>query len=191
MNRGVVAAVLFCFSGCAGGGGSEGEADDDTGLSAPEAPSNLVATAQDDDITLSWTDNSSDETGFRIYRRPAGEEDFSLAATVSANASGSWEVYTVDSGGRVGKYASIALDSDDNVHIGYYSSTETALKHASDSSGTRGAYVVDSSSMLGYYASIAVDSDDNIHISYYEYGGMVGDQRTKGDLKYATLDALK
>ena len=45
----------------------------------PNAPSNLAATDNVTDVMLNWTDNSSDETGFRVYRngimvaeRPAG-----------------------------------------------------------------------------------------------------------------------
>ena len=45
----------------------------------PNAPSNLSATDNVTDVMLDWLDNSTDETGFRVYRnevmvaeRPAG-----------------------------------------------------------------------------------------------------------------------
>jgi hypothetical protein len=36
-------------------------------------------------ISINWKDNSSNETGFRIERRAAGESDFSILSTVEAN----------------------------------------------------------------------------------------------------------
>jgi len=49
--------------------------DADTG--APIAPSDFTITdAGIQSISLSWTDNSSDETGFELYKKAAGEEDW-------------------------------------------------------------------------------------------------------------------
>ena len=58
-----------------------------TTLSVPAAPSNLTATAvSSKQVNLSWTDNSSDETGFRIYRSTNGVS-FSWVATAGANVT--------------------------------------------------------------------------------------------------------
>jgi hypothetical protein len=46
------------------------------------------------------------------------------------NTSGYWVAQTVNSGGNVGKYSSIALDSSDNVHISYYDEANGSLKYA-------------------------------------------------------------
>lgn len=46
---------------------------------APAPPTALTASVSSDDVTLSWNDNSSDETGFRIYRNGTAR------ATVGAN----------------------------------------------------------------------------------------------------------
>lgn len=46
----------------------------------PAAPTGLTAGVSGDDVTLSWLDNSSDESGFRIYR------DGSLRASLGPNA---------------------------------------------------------------------------------------------------------
>ena len=58
-----------------------------TGEIPPAAPSNLGATAvSSSQIDLSWTDNSSDETGFRIERKTSGGS-YSLIADVAAGTT--------------------------------------------------------------------------------------------------------
>ncbi len=53
----------------------------------PEAPSNLVATAiSSSRIDLTWQDNSSDETGFKIERK-TGSGSYSQIATVGAGVT--------------------------------------------------------------------------------------------------------
>jgi len=55
---------------------------------APAAPSGLTATANSSSqITLNWTDNSSNETGFKVERSANGSSDWSQIATPSANAT--------------------------------------------------------------------------------------------------------
>jgi pectate lyase len=67
----------------AGTGSSGGGTPPPSGV--PAAPSNLAATAAStSQINLSWNDNSSNETGFRI-ERAVGGGTFSQIATVGAN----------------------------------------------------------------------------------------------------------
>ncbi len=47
------------------------------------------------------------------------------------NASGNWVTETVNSGGKVGRYASLAIDSDDNPHIVYYDEAKGTVGYAS------------------------------------------------------------
>ncbi len=55
---------------------------------APAAPSNLVATASStSQIALSWTDNSNNETGFRIERKTGASGTYATIATVAANTT--------------------------------------------------------------------------------------------------------
>jgi PKD repeat protein len=49
------------------------------------APSNLAGTAGRASATLSWTDNSTNETGFYIERAPSGSSSFVRIGTVAAN----------------------------------------------------------------------------------------------------------
>jgi thermitase len=54
----------------------------------PASPSNLAATAlSTSEIGLTWTDNSSDETGFRIERSPGGANSWTEIFTTGANAT--------------------------------------------------------------------------------------------------------
>jgi hypothetical protein len=56
----------------------------------PNAPSNLVATGGVSQAVLSWTDNSSDETGFKVERKLQTDPDTNYAqiTTTAANATG-------------------------------------------------------------------------------------------------------
>lgn len=55
---------------------------------APSAPTSLTAQAvTSTQVNLSWTDTSSNETAFHIYRRLAGGSTFSEIATVGADAT--------------------------------------------------------------------------------------------------------
>lgn len=57
-------------------------------VASPEAPTNLTSTVNSvTQITLNWTDNSSDETGFKIERSPDGTTGWSQIATPAANAT--------------------------------------------------------------------------------------------------------
>jgi len=89
-----------------------------------------------------------------------------------------WQYGTVDSSSGVGIYASIAIDSQDKVHISYYDWTNEDLKYATNASGSWVIYTVDSAEQVGLDTSIAIDSLDKVHISYLD--------STNGDLKYAT-----
>jgi hypothetical protein len=57
--------------------------------SPPTAPSGLVATANENNVvSLAWTDNSNDETGFAVERAMASGGPWSEIATVAQNITG-------------------------------------------------------------------------------------------------------
>jgi len=99
----------------------------------------------------------------------------------ATNASGDWEVEIIDSSGNAGCFCSIDLDSEDNVHIGYYDVVYSELKYITNASGAWVSVVVDNIGRLqginNNYISLDLDSSDKVHIGYYD--------ANNGDLKYA------
>jgi len=85
---------------------------------------------------------------------------YSLALKYATNASGSWEIVTIDS--EDGTNPSIAVDSKDKVHVCYVSENQ-ALKYATNESGTWNIVTLDTEAMA---SSIVIDSKDKVHISY-------------------------
>jgi len=86
-----------------------------------------------------------------------------------------WNLQIVDSSPNVGKYAALALDSDDEPRISYYDEANGNLKYARWD-GEWKIEVVDSSGDVGRFTSIVLPSDTRPQISYYD--------ATNGDLKY-------
>lgn len=142
MNLLLPLVAVFILSSCTcGGNGADGKDDD-------------VNDDSDDD-----GDNDSDDDD------------------TDDDAEG-WYIYTIDSEDVVGEYTSIAVDSNDKVHIGYYYygwyGSGGDLKYATNSSGSWKMFTVDSEDYVGEYTSVALDSNDKVHISY------------NGSIKYAT-----
>ena len=104
------------------------------------------------------------------------------------DGSTSWAVEEVDNIASVGTLTSIACNSESEVYISYYDTTNTALKRA------RGYWKVingtptwvwsrttvdgQGSASAGRFSSIQVDTADVVKISYYDL--------TNKDLKFAS-----
>ena len=92
--------------------------------------------------------------------------------------------WSVDTGGSVGQYTSLALDNNGYACISYYYNTGGDLKYTRwngsqwvKANGTPGFETVDSVGNVGLYTSIALDNSGYARISYYD--------ATNGHLKYA------
>lgn len=86
------------------------------------------------------------------------------------NLLGSWSnPVTIDCGGS----PSLALDSNDHLHVSYVDDTNYNLMYTSDigHSGTWNTpLTLDNSEITGFSSSLAIDSTDNLHVAYYDYG---------------------
>ncbi len=89
-------------------------------------------------------------------------------------SSPAWIFATIDNQCTLGG-TSMAVDSNNNVHIAYADQLSGQLKYATNVSGSWTTYTIDKTS---YYISLALDSNNNVHISYYD--------PINHDLKYAT-----
>ncbi len=57
-------------------------------VTVPDPPTNLtISEITSSSVSLSWTDNSDNEDGFKLYRREKEEVDFSLLATLPADTT--------------------------------------------------------------------------------------------------------
>ena len=90
-----------------------------------------------------------------------------------------WHVEIVDDGYYIGRYTSLALDSDGNPHISYTGGSQ--LKYAYKAAGEWHIEIVSAEfpSYGASYTSLALDNDDLPHISFFG---------ENGTLRYATYD---
>ena len=88
---------------------------------------------------------------------------------------------TIDSVGRVGEDPSLAIDSNDNLHVTYHNVTHGNLDYMiHDGSSWSTPVSLDSTGNVGRESSLAIDSNDNLHVTYYD--------KTNGNLEYMTYD---
>lgn len=92
----------------------------------------------------------------------------------ATNASGAWVTSTVEGAARNAGPSSLAVGSNNAVHICYEDRNDSTLKCAENSSGAWNISAVTTQYTL--HASMAMDARDVIHVSYFDFGG----------LKYAT-----
>ena len=107
-----------------------------------------------------------------------GEDSFS----VSARNSPSWSTpVSLDSTDEVGEQSSLAIDSNDNLHVTYRDRTYGNLEYMTYNGSSWSTPVsLDSTGAGkgGEGSSLAIDSNDNLHVTYYDL--------TNADLEYMT-----
>lgn len=139
-------------------------------LLAPEAPTNLVATAiSETQITLNWTDNSTSETGFKIERSTGGG-GYSEIAIVGANVNAyvdssrvpnttyTYQVRAYNSAGNSAysnpSSATTSLPGPSNLVATTVSASQINLSWA-DNSATESGFKIERSAGGGGYSEIA------------------------------------
>jgi len=111
----------------------------DAVVTTPTAPSGLTATSvSTSQINLSWTDNATDETGFKIEESTDGSSDWTQVDTVGTNVT---------------TYPRTGLDSGTKT---YY--RVRAYNSAGNSSYSNTAYATTDSALLSGSSSITVSS---------------------------------
>lgn len=123
--------VLSVTTSAGGGGGA-----------VPTAPSGLsVGSPTSSTLDLTWTDNSSDETGFEIDRSPNGTSGWTTITTTSSNAT---------------SYANTGLTASTTYYYrirainGSGNSSYTSVANATTSAGGGGGIPTAPSSLVGF-----------------------------------------
>ena len=107
-----------------------------------------------------------------------GNLDLKIAACNNPTCTGTTELErstntTIDSGGAVGGYTSIAIGTNGNPIISYHDETNYDLKVAACNNPTcttsTNTTIDNSSDRVGAYTSIAIGTNGNPIISYYDY----------------------
>jgi uncharacterized protein (TIGR02145 family) len=81
-----IASAIFILISCSTSPNNNGGS---TTTVVPVAPSNLTGTVlSSSSVSLSWVDNSTNETGFKIERRVNGTTQFSVVGNVNADVTG-------------------------------------------------------------------------------------------------------
>jgi hypothetical protein len=87
----------------------------------------------------------------------------------SENASAiNWSIEIVDATPGVGRYTSLALDSNKYPHISYYDDFNGNLKYARWDGSIWNIEILDTDTNVGRHTSIVLDDNDYPHISYYD-----------------------
>ena len=90
---------------------------------------------------------------------------------------GVWRVEAIETLPEIGRYVSLALDSRERPHIGYYDKENGDLKYAWWNGTSWVKMNVDTAGDVGLFVSLALDSNDIPHMSYYD--------ATNKELRYA------
>lgn len=148
---------------------------DDETPPLPAAPTNLSATTvSGSQINLAWSDNSDNETGFRIERKTGVDGTYGQVATVEANAT---------------SYADNGLNSSTEYfyRVNAYHATGNSGYSNEVSATTLAVPVTYNPSsydvVLGSFSSSTVDcltADDNLYL--------ITASQTTGTTRYATTD---
>jgi hypothetical protein len=130
---------------------------DTTPLELGSGPYSSIAVDSSDNIHVSYYYRISSSSGYLKYAK-------------WSSPSGPWTYTPVDqTSGNLGKYCSIALDSNGNPHISYRDVTYIKLKYAMWTGSAWSIEDVDPTADVGTLGAIALDSCNNPYISYYDY----------------------
>jgi len=107
-----------------------------------------------------------------------------LLVAIPACAQSRWKLSMIDGGNgrKVGKFTSLAVDKDDNLHVGYFDEGRQGLRYGFLPAGGSQWYTMEVDASGGF-ESLAVDDNDQPHFAY------VGPDES--GLRYAFWDGKK
>src|SRR3989338_5731981 len=120
--------------------------------------------------------NSGNESG-NLTGNQTGNETCNGTANVTAAGiefdyvvdPTNYNIVLVESTNTVGLYSSIAIDSNDGVHISHHKSlNELRYCNNTASDGSLSCTVAKTTNFIGYYSSIAIDLNNKVHISHQD-----------------------
>ncbi|MBI1908544.1 MAG: hypothetical protein HYS22_00005, partial [Deltaproteobacteria bacterium] len=108
--------------------------------------------------------DSSGNPSISLYRGLTSDLGLNSNPNFSQNGNNAAFSYTgIDGIGDVGAGTSIAVDSNNKLHIAYRDTTNSTLKYATNKSGSWATETIEAG---GVSPSIAVDSNGTVHISH-------------------------
>jgi len=125
-----------------------------------------IAIDSNNDVHISYYDDDNDELKY-------------ATCSSSCSSSSSWTTTSVDTSGigdnnNYQDRTSIAIDSNDELHVSYGDKTNSKLKYATCSSSCSSSSSWSSTTLISTSANtpnnMAIDSNDNLHISFKSTG---------------------
>ncbi len=144
--------------------------------STVSAIGNSIVAVDSDGNTGQYTSLVLDAKGFPTMSYfDATEGKLKIAHCFEKNCALFNSILTPDSTVNVGKYSSIALDSNGNPVVSYFDEPNSALKvlHCGNSTCSTGNTIAtpDSAGTVGQYTSVTVDSNNFPVVTYYDASG--------------------
>ncbi|MCK5039537.1 MAG: right-handed parallel beta-helix repeat-containing protein [Candidatus Aenigmarchaeota archaeon] len=103
-------------------------------------------------------------------------------------------IEVVESTNSLGYYSSIAIDSNDKVHISHHDYSNGNLRYCNNTNGGWSCNDIETVGNVGLYTSIAIDSNDKVHISHQKYVHLASELRyctnAGGSWTCSTVDSL-
>ena len=195
-NTGLASGYTYYYRVCAynasGNSAYAGPVGASTQAQAPAAPTNLTAAPSGVGmIALNWTDNSNNESGFKIERSSSSGGPYSALTTVgsgvttytdfglSAATTYYYRVYAYNSSGNSAYAGPVSATTQDNpptapnnLTVTVQSTTELDLQWADNSSNETGFKVERSFSSGGPFIQIGTTAAGAV---FYKDTGLVGD----------------
>ena len=128
------------------------------------------------DGTITGTPNQTGQVTFRAKVVDSANPSQQATKDLTIKVRG-WKITVIDSNGNVGRYCSIAIDSQNHLHVAYQDVDNLDLKYAYYDGSTWHTETVYSPGDTGYYPRIAVDSNNTPHIVWYD--------KSNGNVMYA------